>query len=105
MADLCPCCTPDSAGNHSPLCPLAAARPAFERAAHGALMLDGREVAHTLQCPHCGAHFVSVAGSGARRTFCLRCMAVTCGRPECDACVPLERKLEAMEGTRPWPIP
>jgi len=75
----------------------------FERNAHGAFLVDGREVAHTLQCPHCGCHFVSRRGSGARRTFCLRCMAVTCGNPACDPCIPFERKLEAMEGRRPWP--
>jgi hypothetical protein len=75
----------------------------FERNAHGAFLADGREVAHTLQCPHCGGHFVSRRGSGARRTFCLRCMAVTCGNPACGPCVPFEIKLEAMEGRRLWP--
>ena len=58
----------------------------FERTAHAAFLVDGREVAHTLQCPHCGSHFVSRRGSGARRTFCLRCRAVTCGNPACDPC-------------------
>jgi hypothetical protein len=77
----------------------------FERTAHGAFIIEGREVAHTLQCPHCGGHFVSRRGSGARRTFCLRCMAVTCGSPVCDPCIPFEIKLEAMEGRRPWPNP
>jgi len=78
----------------------------FERNAHGAFLVDGREVAHTLQCPHCGCHFVSRRGSGARRTFCLRCMAVTCGNPACDPCVSFEIKLEILEGRRkPWPSP
>ncbi len=77
----------------------------FERQAHGAFIVDGREVAHTLQCPHCGAHFVSRRGSGARRTFCLRCMAVTCGNLACDSCLPFEITLDAMEGRRPWPNP
>lgn len=67
-------------------------------------MVDGVEVAHTLQCPHCGGHFVSYAGSGQRRTFCLKCSGVTCGRLECDPCIPVERKLEAMEkGGIVWP--
>ena len=74
----------------------------FERLAHGALMVDGREIAHTLQCPHCGGHFVSVRGSGARRIFCLRCMAVTCGKPECDPCIPIDLKLERMEARKSW---
>lgn len=77
----------------------------FERQAHGTFMVDGREVAHTLQCPHCGGHFVNRRGSGARRTFCLRSMAVTCGNPACDPCTPVEIKLEAMESRRLWPSP
>ncbi len=49
----------------------------YERKQHGAFIVDGREVGTTLQCPHCGGHFLSIKGSGIRRTFCLRCMAVT----------------------------
>lgn len=57
-----------------------------ERHAHGIVFSNGREVATTLQCPHCGGHFVSRKGSGHRRTFCMKCSAVTCGSPTCDAC-------------------
>jgi len=59
-----------------------------ERKPHGIIIVNGKEVATTLQCPHCGGHFVSRKGSGHRRTFCTRCMAVTCGQHECDACQP-----------------
>lgn len=69
----------------------------FERNAHGAVIMDGREVGNTLQCPHCGGHFVSRKGSGARRTYCLKCSAVTCGSLACDPCTPFERQLEAAE--------
>lgn len=55
-----------------------------ERKPHGIIFVNGKEVATTLQCPHCGGHFVSRKGSGHRRSFCFRCMAVTCGK---DACV------------------
>ena len=55
---------------------------------HGLIFVNGREVAATLQCPHCGGHFVSRKGSGHRRTFCLRCKAVTCGAHACDSCRP-----------------
>lgn len=58
-----------------------------ERQPHGLVMINGREVATTLQCPHCGGHFVSRKGSGHRRTFCMRHMAVTCGQPACDPCI------------------
>ena len=70
----------------------------FERNAHGGILSDGREIASTLQCVHHGGHFVSVKGSGIRRGFCLRCMGPTCGAPECDVCVPLEKQLEIIEG-------
>lgn len=55
---------------------------------HGIILVNGKEVASTLQCPHCGGHFVSRKGSGHRRTFCFGCKAVTCGDPRCDPCRP-----------------
>lgn len=64
-----------------------------ERQPHGLIFVNGKEVATTLQCPHCGGHFVSRKGSGHRRTFCLKHMAVTCGAPACDPCTDLERLL------------
>lgn len=57
-----------------------------ERRPHGVVFVNGMEVATTLQCPHCGSHFVSRKGSGHRRTWCMKCEAVTCGRVECDPC-------------------
>jgi hypothetical protein len=67
---------------------------------HSGVIVDGQQVASLLQCPHCGGHFESRRGSGARRTFCLRCTAVTCGAPACDPCIPLEARLENAEGTK-----
>lgn len=69
----------------------------FERKPHGAFIVDGKEVGFSLQCPHCGAHFLSVKGSGKRRAFCTKCMAVTCGDRACDACKPFEKWLSEME--------
>jgi len=66
----------------------------------GAILVDGVQVASTHQCCHCGGHFVSVKGSGKTRGFCLRCSKVTCGAPECDPCIPFEKKLESLEGVR-----
>lgn len=51
----------------------------------------------TCQCCHCGAHFGVVKGSGKKRGFCLRCQRVTCGRPQCDPCVPFMKRIEAIE--------
>jgi hypothetical protein len=67
---------------------------------HSGILIDGIQKESLLQCPHCGGHFVSVKGSGHRRTFCFKCMAVTCGRTECDTCIPLEAQLEHCEGKK-----
>lgn len=70
------------------------------RGEHGGIIVGGQQVASTKQCPHCGQHFVSMAGSGIRRAWCTRCQAVTCGDLVCDACVPIEARLEHAEGTK-----
>lgn len=64
----------------------------FERKPHGIVLVDGKEVAHTLMCPHCGEHFVSRRGSGHRRTWCIKCNAVTCGDYACDECKPFAKE-------------
>ena len=57
-----------------------------------------REVGMTLQCPHCGGHFISVRGSGNLRAFCRRCMAPLCDKRECiEHCIPFEKKLGLYE--------
>jgi hypothetical protein len=69
-----------------------------ERHAHGVITVNGQEVATTLQCPHCMGHFISRKGSGHRRTFCMKCMAVTCGKIECDPCRPFVAELGLSQG-------
>jgi len=71
--------------------------PQFERHAHGAMISNGVEIGHTLQCPHCGAHFLSIKGSGARRGYCYHCNAVLCGKLVCMTCVPFEKMQELLE--------
>jgi len=51
----------------------------------------------TLQCGHCGRHFAVRPGSGTKRGWCLKCMKVTCGGPDCVECTPFEKRLEAWE--------
>ena len=70
----------------------------YLRKPSGVILMNGEEVAHTRQCCHGGEHFVSIKGSGIRRGYCPHCVAVTCGRPECDRCVPYEEKMEVAEG-------
>ena len=66
----------------------------------GAVVIDGHQVASTQQCVHCGGHFEMIRGSGKTRGFCLRCHGVTCGHANCDACIPMEARLDHMEGKR-----
>lgn len=54
----------------------------------------------TLQCCHCGKHWVPRPGSGTVRGFCRNCMAPVCG-PGCKECVPLEQMLDNLERGRP----
>lgn len=65
-----------------------------EMKAHGAWIVDGIEVAATLQCPHCDTHFVSMRGTGLRRYWCGSCGALTCGAIPCDTCRPFMKVLE-----------
>jgi hypothetical protein len=51
----------------------------------------------TLQCCHCGNHFVCVKGSGVQRGFCTLCNQVTCGAHRCMAHFPFEKKLDLIE--------
>ncbi len=69
----------------------------YECKPSGHILIDNVEVASTKQCCHCGAHFVSVKGSGKIRGFCTHCMAITCGDVNCDPCVPFEKKIEEYE--------
>ena len=70
------------------------------RAEHGGMIVDGQQVSSTLMCPHCGAHFEYRPGSGTRRGFCLKCYGVTCGHPKCNTCIPLEARLDHVEGRK-----
>lgn len=56
--------------------------------------------AGTVQCVHCGGHFVRRPGSGTVRGFCMNCNGFVCG-PGCEACVPTEQLLENIEAGRP----
>lgn len=61
---------------------------------------DGRTFeADTRMCCHCGKHWLVQPGSGNVRGFCGKCNAMICG-PGCLECVPLEKQLEILEGTR-----
>lgn len=64
----------------------------------GHLLLDGQQVADTVQCCHCGRHWVMLRGVEATLPhYCSRCDALVCDRPACRVCVPAERQLEIRE--------
>jgi len=55
---------------------------------------DGREVCgEMLHCVHCGFMWQVKPGSGKKRGFCQKCSGPTCGRTDCDTCIPLMKKL------------
>lgn len=58
-------------------------------------------VSDTVQCVHCSRIWKWQVGSGKWRGFCLACNGFTCGTRRCDACVPIEQRLENMEAGRP----
>lgn len=66
----------------------------YERKGHGVWLVDGIEVAETLQCPHCPMHFPSLRDPLPTQMLCFKCMALTCGKPECVTCSPYVRQLE-----------
>ena len=78
-----------------------ATRPAGYAVAVGP---DGKQEADTLQCGHCGGHFLVRPGSGKLRGHCYVCHKITCG-PTCiiplGACVPQELLCENIEKGRP----
>jgi hypothetical protein len=60
--------------------------------------------ARTIQCVHCGQHWVPKPGSGIERGFCMNCNGPICGR-KCAECVPQEAQVENLEAGRPLDAP
>jgi hypothetical protein len=78
---------------------LVGGEPEFVRKPSGYILMDGKEVAHTLQCGHCGAHWVPIKGSGRVRGFCSKCNKVLCGAEKCLRYhIPIEVQLDFQDG-------
>lgn len=79
----------------------------YNRATHdarnysGTILLDGVEVAQTLQCRHCNAHFLNLKIPGKERGWCMNCNGPVCPNAACDACRPFELWLESVEKNLP----
>lgn len=63
----------------------------------GGIMLDGQQVAESVQCVHCSGHYYPQPGSGEQRGWCLNCKGPLCGSELCDTCIPIEARLEGWE--------
>lgn len=64
----------------------------------GAVVNSGQHVADTLQCAHCGMHWVTKPGSGKERGWCMRCHAPLCGKAPCfEDCLPYEARIDIMD--------
>lgn len=55
-----------------------------------------------IQCCHCQQVFPFVRNSGVERGWCMNCGQITCGRHECDDCVPWQQMIANMEAGMPW---
>ena len=52
----------------------------------------------TLQCRHCGRHWVVEPGSGRSRGWCFNCAGPTCGAERCEkVCEAQEKMVERIE--------
>lgn len=71
-------------------------------------VIDGDGLAReieSVQCCHCGGHFLLTPGSGRVRGFCMNCQGPVCG-PQCERCLPTEKLLECLEkGIHPDQLP
>jgi hypothetical protein len=63
----------------------------------GTILIDGKEVAQTLQCCHCQKHFINLKIPGKERGWCTRCNGPVCPKKECDVCLPFMRWVENIE--------
>ncbi len=69
---------------------------AAPRHAHGAILVDGVEVASTYQCPHCGGHDYWMRGDA--EDWCVRCARRVCKKQRCiEHCAPWEQQMERIE--------
>ena len=50
----------------------------------------------TIQCRHCGGHWIPKPSSGRVRGWCMKCGGPVCG-PKCEECVPHEKQMDLEE--------
>lgn len=74
----------------------------------GAIIINGKQVADTYVCVHCGMHFRKTFDAGRGKwlnpgghadSICLKCYGPTCGKEKCNVCIPFEAKIEYHEAT------
>lgn len=61
----------------------------YPRKPDGEIIIDNYIERPTLQCCHCGKHWLYKPGEGKKeRGLCLKCLRPTCGSKECMECRP-----------------
>lgn len=67
--------------------------PITQRRSSGGIIVDGVHVADTIQCVHCGMHWIPVKGSKKVRGYCSKCKGSHCGGIKCWECNPFKERL------------
>lgn len=63
----------------------------------GIILVNEYEVASTVQCKHCGGHFVHRRNTGIQRGWCFNCAGSTCGQGKCRECMHFKKKIGLYE--------
>jgi hypothetical protein len=63
----------------------------------GTIIIDGHETAETMQCVHCGRHWIRRRNSGKMMGYCMNCGGVFCPDSKCRECLHFKKKLELYE--------
>jgi len=60
---------------------------------------DGKMIERdTIQCVHCGGHWVVEPGSKQVRGYCTKCDGPLCGQKHClEHCIPFEKMIDTIE--------
>lgn len=63
----------------------------------GYIIIEGNVVADTVQCRHCGGHYIPIKGSGIKRGWCTHCGGPLCGKDGCFECIDFRKKMDEYE--------
>ena len=61
---------------------------------------NGKEVADTVQCCHCGMHLTWTKKTWKQTGWCINCQRIRCQKKECQTCCHWEKRMEKYEKMR-----